>query len=249
MRMTLLEKKRHRENRYQERRARRREYRRKQRRAGLFVFIGLIVLTLIALAFLGPDLITGSNSGPAEQAEEPTVAQQTPETTSSEKASDKEKTSEEEATPVPPDDPTMFLTIPKLNIYDVQVTDDVSEEVGLALGVGHLPGTGFPWEKGANTYIAGHRLGYPGTPSDHIFYNLPSLEKGDEITLRDTNDQEYKYRVSDVLQVLPTDLSVMDPVEDRDMVSLQTCIEDFGDFTTLGPDWNVRLIVQADRVT
>jgi sortase A len=33
------------------------------------------------------------------------------------------------------------------------------------------------------------------------------------------------------------------------MVSLQTCIEDFGDFATLGPDWNVRLIVQADRVT
>jgi sortase A len=246
--MTLLEKKRHRAEHPQGRRARRREYRRKRRQTGLWVIVGLVVLTVVGLIFLGPSLMTESNTGVVERAEEPTVAQETPETTS-EQPSDKEKTSEEEATPVPPDDPTMFLTIPKLNIYDVQVTDDVSEEVGLALGVGHLPGTGFPWEKGANTYIAGHRLGYPGTPSDHIFYNLPSLEKGDEITLRDTNDQEYKYRVSDVLQVLPTDLSVMDPVEDRDMVSLQTCIEDFGDFTTLGPDWNIRLIVQADRVT
>ena len=241
-----MEKKRLREERAQGRRARRREYnRRKRRRTGLFVFLGLVVLTLVGSIFLGPGLLTESNTGTVERAEEPTVAQEeTPETTSPQK----EKTSEEEAAPVPPDDPTMFLTIPKLGIYDVRVTDDVSEEVGLALGVGHMPGTGFPWEKGANTYIAGHRLGYPGTPSDHIFYALPSLGKGDEVILRDTNDQEYEYRVSDVLQVLPTDLSVMDPVEDRDVVSLQTCIEDFGDFATLGPDWNVRLIVQADRV-
>jgi sortase A len=142
----------------------------------------------------------------------------------------------------------MFLTIPKLNIYDAQVTDDVSEEVGLALGVGHIPGTGFPWEKGTNTYIVGYRLGYPETASYQIFYDLPSLEKGDEIVLRDTNDQEYDYLVSDVLQVLPDDLSVMDPVEGRDIVSLRTCIEDFGDFATPGPDCNVHFIVQADLV-
>jgi sortase A len=142
----------------------------------------------------------------------------------------------------------MFLTIPKLNLYDVQVTDDVSEELGLALGVGHMPGTGFPWQKATNTYIVGYRLGYPGTASDHIFYDLPSLEEGDEIILRDTNDQEYAYLVSDVLQVLPDDLSVMDPLEGRDIVTLQTCLEDFDAFATLGPDCNVHLIVQADLV-
>jgi hypothetical protein len=32
------------------------------------------------------------------------------------------------------------------------------------------------------------------------------------------------------------------------MVSLQTCIEDFGDFLSEGPNWNVRLVVRADRI-
>ena len=35
----------------------------------------------------------------------------------------------------------------------------------------------------------------------------------------------------------------------RDMVSLQTCIENFGDYWTMGPNWYVRYIVQADRVS
>src|SRR5215203_5157920 len=75
--------------------------------------------------------------------------------------------SEDEAAPVVPDSSITYLTIPKLGIANTLVSDDVSEEGGLALGVGRLPGTGFPWVPGSNTYIAGHRIGYPGTPSDH----------------------------------------------------------------------------------
>jgi sortase A len=29
----------------------------------------------------------------------------------------------------------------------------------------HLQGTSFPWQEKANMYLAGHRLGYPGTSS------------------------------------------------------------------------------------
>jgi len=54
--------------------------------------------------------------------------------------------------------------------------DDVSE-AGLSQGAGHLPGTGFPWIADSNTYIAGHRIGYPGTPSDRVFYDLPALDE------------------------------------------------------------------------
>ena len=50
-----------------------------------------------------------------------------------------------------------------------------------------LPGTGYPWVPGSNTYIAGHRIGYPGTPSDHVFWNLPNLGQGDQILLTDSN--------------------------------------------------------------
>jgi sortase A len=115
------------------------------------------------------------------------------------------------------------------------------------VGVGHLPGTGFPWIPGSNTYIAGHRIGYPGTPSDHIFFNLPSMVPGDEFTLTDSLGQTYTYAVTEVLQVEPTDLAVTAPTG-SDTVSLQVCIENYGDFATLGPNWNVRLIVRGVQV-
>jgi hypothetical protein len=46
-----------------------------------------------------------------------------------------------------------------------------------------------------------------------------------------------------------TDLSVTNPVPGRDMVSLQTCIENYGDYWTEGPNWFVRYVVRADKVS
>ena len=246
--MALMEKKR-----YQGRRFRKRTYR-KRRRTGLFVFIGLAILTLGAFIFFGVDLTSNRS---VEQVAEPTVTE-TPSTASNasdkERASDEEQVSdeeqaidqasdrEEEAAPVPPNDPTMYLTIPKLGISGAVV---IGSEAGLEIGA-QLVG-GYPWLPGSNTYIAGHRLGFPGTGSDHIFYNLPSLAPGDEVVLHDSLGQAYRYRVSEILQVDPMDLWVTSPTG-RDMVSLQTCIENYGDFATLGPNWNVRYIVRADRV-
>ena len=53
---------------------------------------------------------------------------------------------------------------------------------------------------------------------------------------------------SEVLEVSPYDLSVTAPVPGRDMVTLQTCIENFGDYWTPGPNWLARYVVRADRV-
>ncbi len=145
-----------------------------------------------------------------------------------------------------PSDTTMYLTIPKMGLYDVLVQDGTSETI-LSQGVGHLPGTGFPWIEGSNTYIAGHRLGYPGTPSDLIFWDLPSLAAGDEVILEDTLGQTYTYRVSEILEVSPNDLSVTGSTG-SDIVSLQTCIENYGDYWTAGPNWFARYIVRAQRV-
>lgn len=146
-----------------------------------------------------------------------------------------------------PSSTTMYLTVPSIGLDNIPVVDDISE-AGLSQGAGHLPGTGFPWIPASNTYIAGHRLGYPGTPSDQVFYNLPSLGVGDEVILMDASGQSYTYAVSEVLEVPPTDLSVTAPVPGRDVVTLQTCIEDFGDYWTPGPDWLARYVVRADRV-
>jgi LPXTG-site transpeptidase (sortase) family protein len=266
--MALMEKKQHRG-----RRARKPTHR-KPRRTGFFVFIALVGLTFGALILYGVDraidAVLQSDVESVEQVSDPTPGLAVPEPVNKEAAeavatNDEEEAAEaeaadleadlaikeeeagDEAVPVPPGDPTMYLTIPKLGIANTLVSDDVSEEGGLALGVGHLPGTGFPWIPGSNTYIAGHRIGYPGTPSDHIFFNLPSMAPGDEVTLTDSLGQTYTYAVTEVLQVEPTDLAVTSPTG-SDTVSLQVCIENYGDFTTLGPNWNVRLIVRGVQV-
>ena len=150
------------------------------------------------------------------------------------------------ASPVAPADTTMYLSVPKMGIYDVPVVEGTTES-SLSVGAGHYTGSGYPWVAGSNTYIAGHRVGYPGTASDHVFYNLPNLVAGDQITLTDSNGTTYSYAVSEILEVPITDLSVTAPVG-RDVVSLQTCIENYGDYWTMGPNWNVRYIVRAERV-
>lgn len=238
---------------------------------GPFVILGLVLLVLVALiySYAGSVVDTVLRSDTVEsvtQVTEPTGTE-APEILSEESATEEADEEVEPELPAPagegqddtaepdelpfaqtaPSDSAMSLTIPKLGINNALVLDDVSEEGGLMMGAGHMPGTGFPWIEGSNTYIAGHRLGYPGTPSDHIFFDLHSMGPGDEITLEDALGQTYTYQVSTVMEVPPTDLSVTEPTGD-DSISLQVCIEDYGDYATLGPNWNVRLIVRGERI-
>lgn len=147
-----------------------------------------------------------------------------------------------------PRDPTMYLTIPQLGLYDHTVRN-VSSQAALDLGAINPPSTSLPWQRGdTNTFIVCHRLGFPGTQSYNQCLNLPSMQKGDEVYLKDANAKVYKYRVTEIFAVTPYDTWVMKPVKGRDMVSLQTCIESLNDFYTLGPNWQARLTVRADRV-
>ena len=168
-----------------------------------------------------------------------------------EKRAAEERSASREADTAPqaavPPDTTMYLTIPAIGLYDVLVQDGTSEPI-LTEGAGHVPGTGFPWIEGSNTYIAGHRLGYPGTGSDLVFWDLPSLVAGDEIILEDSLGQTYTYYVTEILEVSPYDLSVTAPTG-GDIVSLQTCIEDYGDYWTAGPNWLARYVVRAEKAS
>ncbi|HKH78212.1 MAG TPA: class E sortase, partial [Rubrobacteraceae bacterium] len=101
----------------------------------------------------------------------------------------------------------------------------------------HLEGTGHPWEEETNVYIAGHRLGYPNTDSFLAFWDLDALENGDKVFLTDANGKKYTYEVFKEFEVAPTDLYVTEPIEGKNVVTLQTC--------TL-PDYANRLIVQAE---
>ena len=135
----------------------------------------------------------------------------------------------------------MGLTIEAIGIYDVPVFDSDSRWA-LARGVAHNPQTSLPWSQSAqrNVYLAGHRMGFRGTWSRMIFYNLPKLETGDEVVLKDRAGRSYRYRVSEVFVADPKDVWVMGQVRGRDMVTLQTC--------TPFPTFEKRLIVRADRV-
>lgn len=140
----------------------------------------------------------------------------------------------------PEPDSGMTLTIEAIGIYDVPVVSSDSLEP-LDRGLWHVPETSLPWDEGAqrNVYIAGHYLGYPGTASRLVFYNLDKLSEGDEIVVKDGGGGAYRYRVNESFMAGPDESWVMGQVRGRDMLTLQTCIP---------PDFEDRLIVRADRV-
>jgi sortase A len=192
---------------------------------------------------------------PRAKAEQEAEKREAAERKAEEKEAAAKKKSEEEAKPPPPDDPTLYLTVPKLGVHGHTVRNDTSAWA-LDQGAVKIPETGFPWQEGANTYIAGHRIGYAGTESYYQFYNLPLMQEGDEVILEDANGTVYKYRVTEKFAVEPQDVWVTDPIPGRDIVTLQTCVEDVDPGTwwnispkllAAGPDTG-RLIVRAERV-
>ena len=244
-------------------------------RGGLFTFGVITLLAIGTFALAGREMLKGVDAQPAKRAIQPTGAQEaTPKAVAQTAAKTAAKTEPKskadqveravkEPDPVPdkasdsasgsapasaspPADTMMSLSVPAMGISDIPVVEGTSE-ASLSQGVGHVPGTGYPWVAGSNTYIAGHRIGYPGTPSDHVFWNLPNLVQGDQILLSDSNGTTYTYAVSEIFEVSPTDLSVTAPTG-SDVVTLQTCIEDYGDYWTPGPNWFVRYVVRAERV-
>jgi sortase A len=134
------------------------------------------------------------------------------------------------------------LTIPKMKrVRDIPVYTGAAGDKGkLAAGALHMEDTGFPWNREANVYIAGHRLGYPGTKSWLVFWNLDRLSDGDRVVLKDAQGKRYVYEVFNKRVVGPNDLSVKEPLEGKNIVTLQTC--------TL-PDYKERLIVRAVLVS
>ena len=139
----------------------------------------------------------------------------------------------------PPKSGDLSLTVPEMRRVDgVPVyTGPANDEAALHDGTLHVDSTGFPWQDGANVYIAGHRMGFPGTASFLVFNDLNRLEAGDKVMLTDANGTRYNYEVFEKFIVDPDAYSVTQPVPGRSIVSLQTC--------TL-PDYSQRLIVQAE---
>ncbi|MDQ3317968.1 MAG: class E sortase [Actinomycetota bacterium] len=247
-----------------------RVFRRRKRGRGFFAFFALTTLALAALGAtsLSGDLPAGVGGDPVVRVDAPATADapepvadleaQAERKAAEKEAAEREAAEKEEAqraaAPPAPEDPTTYLTVPRLGIYGHTVRNDDSERA-LGLGAIKVPETGFPWQEGAtNTYIAGHRVGWPGTESHYQFYDLPAMRKGDKVFLEDANGTVYTYRVTEIFAVSPWESWVTKPIPGRDVVSLQTCTESLSDWWTLGRDLfsggpeSGRLVVRADRV-
>ncbi|WP_053057916.1 class E sortase [Rubrobacter aplysinae] len=141
-----------------------------------------------------------------------------------------------------PENKTLEVSIPEMGRVENDRVPNTAgdDEPALKKNVAvHLEGTGHPWQEEANVYLAGHRIGFPGTDSFLGFYRLDKLGKGDKIYLTDAAGKKYTYRVYRQEVVRPTNTSVTEPVPGRNILTLQTC--------TL-PNYTQRLIVQAEKV-
>jgi sortase A len=139
-----------------------------------------------------------------------------------------------------PRDTRLLLSIPRLGIEDIAVGDSPDQSYLDREGIMHLSGTGFPYERGSNTYIVGHAADYNASRVPNVFRNLKSLQQGDKITLRDTLGRAYEYRAYRYYIVNPTDFWITEPVPGKEIISLQTCYP--------APSFAKRLIIRAERV-
>ena len=143
----------------------------------------------------------------------------------------------------PPESPTpknMTLTVPKLGLKDVAVPTGFRQAELDREGLLRKKESGLPWEEGSNTFIAGHALGFPWTRVPRAFHDLGKLAPGDEILLESADGRRYTFEVYDRMTVEPDDTWVTYPVEDRTVVSLQTCVPI--------PTFENRLIVRGELV-
>ena len=138
-----------------------------------------------------------------------------------------------------PPEAVMGLTVPAIDLRNAPVLRSDARDA-LDRGVVHTTGTSLPWSATPerNVYLAGHKLGFPGTGSHLIFYRLDELSEGDEVILKDRQGERYAYEVVETFAVDPEDSWVTGRIRNRDMVTLQTCV---------GRDFSKRLIVRADR--
>jgi sortase A len=248
-----------------------RKFKRRRWGAGLVLLMSLAILVLGVVVFFRTDpfqrtsagllvervsvpIISEAPKAVAEQTEgERAAGNEDSQNNAAEGTKEKQQASNQQAAaerPVAPVPETndLWMTIPDLGLYENYVSN-TNAHSAMDYGATKRVDSEFPWQQGdTNTYISAHRLGWPGTASDHQFYNLPLLEYGDKIYLYDANGTTYTYEVTEIFEVAPSETWVVNQAPGRDMVSLQTCIEYYGDYWTMGPNWYVRYVVRGDRV-
>lgn len=110
-----------------------------------------------------------------------------------------------------------YVEIPKIDVY-LPIYHGTSEEV-LEEGAGHLEMTALPiGGENRHPVISAHR----GLPSAELFTRLDEMETGDEFYIH-VLDETLAYEVDQIEVILPEELSLLQPEEDRDLLTLLTC--------------------------
>lgn len=110
-----------------------------------------------------------------------------------------------------------YVEIPKIDVY-LPIYHGTSEEV-LEEGAGHLEMTALPiGGKDRHPVISAHR----GLPSAELFTRLDEMETGDRFYIH-VLDETLAYEVDQIEVILPEELSLLQPEEDKDLVTLLTC--------------------------
>ncbi len=202
----------------------------------LLVGVGLAVT---ATFFVGSPFPDGEAAAAVER-REPAVPAITPESPAG--VERPEEPQQERPILKVPRDKTLKVTVPEMKRVrnsPIPYAGGTDENAFRNNAGVHLRGTGFPWHRQANVYIAGHRLGYVGTPSFLAFWDLNEVDVGDRILVTDAMGRRYVYKVFKDFIVDPDDVFVTRPLRGRNILTLQTC--------TL-PDYSRRLIIQAEKV-
>lgn len=109
--------------------------------------------------------------------------------------------------------PPTRIVIPKISV-DAPIVAGVMWD-DLKKGVGHLPGSANPGERG-NLYLAAHNDIY-----GEIFRYLEKLEPGDEYIIY-SHEETFRYVVKEKRIIDPTNVDVMEPTTEP-VATLQTC--------------------------
>jgi sortase A len=206
----------------------------------ILIFAALATVFVLAACGGPSEQPTGDRGNKAKQEDEQQAPQKTPDKREAPRQDAAKKSGVDLAAIDPPQDEMMKLTVPEMKRLDNDPipTGTATDETLFHDYAGvHLKATGFPWEEGANVYIAGHRLGFPGTKSSLAFDDLNKLKKGDEFYITDSEGRKYTYEVFRKFIAAPKNLSVLAPVDGKNIATLQTCTK---------PDYVDRLLVRGE---
>ena len=127
-----------------------------------------------------------------------------------------------------------YIDIPKINVYlPVQHGTDADT---LERAVGHVVGTSLPVGGGStHSVLSAHS----GMASSKLFSDIDQLAEGDTFYIH-VLDEVLAYKVDAIHTVLPTDTSLLQIEDNKDLVTLVTC-------TPFGVNTH-RLLVRGHRV-